>query len=663
MSNSALQEAPEQTFSITDRPANDVRPSESLVALTHDELLRETLAAVAPEHVLSFATDEADLTHHLRAEPAGVAFLDSAALRVPAADLTERLRAQFPDLVLIVAGGPEDQSALSHQVTSGTVYRFLHKPVSAQRVKLFVDAAWRRHDVEHAATGTFATVKLESRFKRSLSRHAPWLGLTALALALAAGLTFVLRQHAEVGPSASQSNPPSASPVAALLARADAALASGALIAPPAENAADLYRQVLKQDAANSRAREGLQRVADGLLTSAERAFIGGRREEAQQLTQAARAIEPDNVRIAFLTDQIAKPGSGSGGPTDAAATPKERVNRASRAGRALTDATPAESPSLASTRAAERADRLDVGGRVSGFLRQAEARMRSGALLAPAQNNAKFFVDAAAALAPDDAAVHKAQHALAEQMLAEAQSAVQGGNLSEADRWVQAAGDAGAPTEEIAAERRALQSAQGAATSANLARLAALFHQRLQQDRLLSPPTDSARFYLAEMESADPTNPSTARARTALAGRLLDEARHALATKDWAAAQDSLAEARAAGVGATDASAVERAITAAHDESRSASILPDTTLKKIRDVDPIYPFVAEQLGRSGVVEMQFTVGTDGSVSAIQVTHADPPGVFDAAAIAAVRQWRYQPVKRGGQAVSQRVTVRVVFKP
>jgi TonB family protein len=659
--SSALQQAPEQTFSITDRPANDARPSESLVALTHDEVLRETLTAVAPEHVLSFATDEADLTHHLRAEPAGVAFLDSAALTVPAAELTERLRAQFPDLVLIVAGGPEDQSALSHQVTSGTVYRFLHKPVSAQRVKLFVDAAWRRHDVEHAATGTFATVKLESPLKRSLSRHAPWLGLTALALVLAAGLTFVLRLHGAAGPGASQSAS-SAAGVAGLLTRADAALASGALIAPPTENAADLYRQVLKQDAANSRAREGLQRVADGLLTSAERAFLDGHLDEARQLTQAARAIEPDNVRIEFLTAQIAKETAGGpSGPTDAGTT-RDRANHAGRASRTLAGSTPGGAPSAsASTRAG--ADRLDVGGRVSGFLRQAESRMRSGALLAPAENNAKFFVDAAAALAPDDAAVHKAQRALAERMLTEAQSAVQGGDLSEADRWAQAASDAGAPAPEVASVRRALQNAQGAATAATVARLATLFNQRLQQDRLLSPPTDSARFYLAEMEAADPTSPSTAQARTALAGRLLDEARHALTTKDWAAAQDLLAEARAAGVSATDAGAVEEAITAAHDQSRSASILPETTLRKVRNVAPVYPFVAEQLGRSGVVEMQFTVETDGSVGDIQVVHADPPGMFNAAAIAAVRQWRYQPVKHDGQLVTQRVAVRVLFKP
>ena len=120
---------------------------EGLIVLTRDELLMQTLEAVAPEHALSFLSDESDLATHLAGGHIGVAILDAASTRTPIAQLTERLRKQFPDLVLIVAGGAEHQAALSAQVTRGTVYRFLHKPVSAPRVKLFVEAAWRRHDV------------------------------------------------------------------------------------------------------------------------------------------------------------------------------------------------------------------------------------------------------------------------------------------------------------------------------------------------------------------------------------------------------------------------------------------------------------------------------------------------------------------------------------
>ena len=57
-----------------------VRANQTLVALTHDRSLRETLTAVAPEHALSFVDTEAELTNLLLTQPAGVAILDSTAV-------------------------------------------------------------------------------------------------------------------------------------------------------------------------------------------------------------------------------------------------------------------------------------------------------------------------------------------------------------------------------------------------------------------------------------------------------------------------------------------------------------------------------------------------------------------------------------------------------
>jgi hypothetical protein len=116
-----------------------------LVVLTRDEALVHTLQVVSTEYQVFPVSAESDLAAHLVASATGVAILDVSAVASPVDRLSERLKAQFPDLVLIVAGSVDDQSALATQITKGTVYRFLHKPVSEQRVKLFVDAAWRRH--------------------------------------------------------------------------------------------------------------------------------------------------------------------------------------------------------------------------------------------------------------------------------------------------------------------------------------------------------------------------------------------------------------------------------------------------------------------------------------------------------------------------------------
>jgi TonB family protein len=48
-------------------------------------------------------------------------------------------------------------------------------------------------------------------------------------------------------------------------------------------------------------------------------------------------------------------------------------------------------------------------------------------------------------------------------------------------------------------------------------------------------------------------------------------------------------------------------------------------------------------------------------VSDITVAGAEPAGVFEAAALSAVRRWRYEPVQRNGQAVEQRAKLRIRF--
>ena len=127
-------------------PRQSAPASVGLLVLSRDEALVHTLRAIGSEYDVFAVSAESDFASHLLSESTGVAILDASAVASPIERLTERLRAQFPELVLIVAGSVDDQSALATQITNGTVYRFLHKPVSEQRVRLFVEAAWRRHE-------------------------------------------------------------------------------------------------------------------------------------------------------------------------------------------------------------------------------------------------------------------------------------------------------------------------------------------------------------------------------------------------------------------------------------------------------------------------------------------------------------------------------------
>src|SRR6185437_12483444 len=102
-------------------PAGD-----GVVVLTRDEALVQTLRALGPEYRTFTVSNESELASHLLAASTGVAILDAGAIASPIDRMSERLRAQFPELVLIVAGTVDDQSALAAQITNGTVYRFLH---------------------------------------------------------------------------------------------------------------------------------------------------------------------------------------------------------------------------------------------------------------------------------------------------------------------------------------------------------------------------------------------------------------------------------------------------------------------------------------------------------------------------------------------------------
>jgi protein TonB len=75
----------------------------------------------------------------------------------------------------------------------------------------------------------------------------------------------------------------------------------------------------------------------------------------------------------------------------------------------------------------------------------------------------------------------------------------------------------------------------------------------------------------------------------------------------------------------------------------------------------PEYPAQALRSGLEGWVEVEFTVDERGATGDVLVAGAEPAGVFDAAATAAVAGWRYLPRVVNGRAVPQRTSVTLRF--
>tara|TARA_B110000090_G_scaffold173845_1_gene195079 strand:- start:2147 stop:2770 length:624 start_codon:yes stop_codon:yes gene_type:complete len=77
----------------------------------------------------------------------------------------------------------------------------------------------------------------------------------------------------------------------------------------------------------------------------------------------------------------------------------------------------------------------------------------------------------------------------------------------------------------------------------------------------------------------------------------------------------------------------------------------------------PNYPSRALQRGLEGFVELSFTVGRFGSVINLAVITAEPEGVFDRAALQAIRRWKYSPAVNNGQTIeTYDVRHRIVFQ-
>ena len=85
--------------------------------------------------------------------------------------------------------------------------------------------------------------------------------------------------------------------------------------------------------------------------------------------------------------------------------------------------------------------------------------------------------------------------------------------------------------------------------------------------------------------------------------------------------------------------------------------------LQLISGSGPIYPAEAKASDVEGFVTLKYDVTTAGMVVNIEVVAAEPPGVFDQAAIAALKSWRFNPARRDGQAiVSENRVSTITFK-
>jgi TonB family protein len=436
-----------------------------------------------------------------------------------------------------------------------------------------------------------------------------------------------------------------------LLEKARLAMHERRYTEPAGDNALVYFRSAAAADASNGEARDGLQRVAAVLAGRFDEALAAGRFDEAALTLANLRAATPTDPRADAFTQRLAVAQVNramADGNIDRATA---LVRQAQQSG-----AVPADQIARWRSDLARRQEDTRVQ-HLAGLVGD---RIRDGKLT-DSDDSAQSYAKQLSTLAPGNPATVRAQHDLMEAYLHKARDAAAARNSADQDRWLNEARDAGMKPADLAAFQHDLASSRQKASQAESERLLGLFHDRLGSGALTDPAQDSAAYYLTQAQTNSPNDPTVAQGSHDLAGKLLDRARVAvLAGKSGDA---DIAAARHWGADAASITAVQQ--LQSKPKAPTPAINPAALagqLKQTRSAAPEYPDSALSHRIAGAVILTYTVDTSGVPRDVHVVESTPPGVFDTAAVTAVRRWRYAPMVVNGTAIEVPVKTQVRFE-
>jgi TonB family protein len=400
-----------------------------LVVLTADDIFLQTLReAVGPSRRLWHVLSSDKVGDLLLAGGVGILVLDVQALRQAGALFITQIKHQFPDLVIVVAGTRDTETELARLISDGTVYRFIHKPMSPARARLFADAAVKRYDEQRRRTGeTTAAAAQPARNGRLMIA----VGCAAIC-AIAGGLWALTRGERE--PSE-----PTAAPVGMLAADRAAPAPAG----EPRTASAPASASPSASADGNADARSDRAADRERLLARAQNALLEERLDEAAAAIEAARRAGAESGRISLLATELAKA--------------REQI-KAAAAARSKPEAADGTAPTP------------DPAARSAALAMQ---RIQEGRFIEPEHDNARFYVQEALESNPESGAAERASEALALGLLNAARGAIDRKDFKAASNWLDAAGGVASSTN-VDNLRHLLAAAERQAEEANAARMTA---------------------------------------------------------------------------------------------------------------------------------------------------------------------------------------------
>ena len=617
----------------------------------------------------------------------------------------DQAHAQAAHATIVVFVTAEAEKQISAALKGANVFAVLPLPIDKRKTAIVLDSAMTDAVARKATARANPGVSVESFQPRLDSGSAPppeqkskaglfaIIGVAGVALAAGGGY-FLLNKDKAPTPAAVVNTPKATTPtqttasadnasadtsldptptvdtsivngkVDELLEKARGAMRERRYLEPVGDNALLYYRSAAAADPNNGEAKDGLQRVASVAAARFDESMNAAKFDDASLALANLKVAAPTDSRIpAFelklTTAQINK-ALGDGNIDRAAALVRQAQ----------------QSPNIPAdqlTRWRSDMARRQEDAKVQKLANLVSDRIRDGKLTDPADDSAKTYAQQLHDSSPTNPNTQRALRELNAAYLRKAREAGAAKNNADMDHWLAEARAGGASSADIQAVQRDAASQRLKAAQAEEDKVAATVRDRIQSGKLTDPANDNAAYYLMQLQSMDATNPAVGQLSHDLVAKLLDRARQSEIAGKPALADPDLLQAKRWGADAKDILSVQNTVPmpkpatsgSSHGAAAASGLTPSQlaqNLKRVKYVPPEFPAKALSQRVSGSVTIEYIVDTNGDPRDVRVVEATPPGVFDHAAITAVKHWHYEPVVANGVPVEVPVRTAIRFE-
>ncbi len=685
---------------------SNTRPSVDVTAITtRDDFLLELGEALSGQASVRPVDSMAHALESLaNAKRGQVLVVDSRDVADVRGDI-ERAQAQAPQAVVLVFAAAADEKSVGAAVKGSNVFAVLPIPVDKRKTGAVLegamaDAVARKGSARSPERNIAVSVEPFQVASGDSGSPADSGGKSKIGLFVGAGVAiaavaagaflFMGKSGNDAAPAAAGGSPTKVATAPAaptppapasddqgpraetsliegkvdeLLEKARLAMRERRYSEPAGENALLYYRSAAAADPNNGEAIDGLQRVAGVLAARCEESMSAGKLEEASLALANLKAAAPNDNKISglevrLMTAQISKALADGN---------MDRAQNLIRQAASL----PAFSADQINRWKTE-VSRRQEDAKVQKMAALVTDRIRDGRLIDPPDDSAKLYFQQLHDAAPTNATTQRLQRDLSSAFMRKAHESALVNKPQDVDRWLAEARAGGVSQGEIVSFQKELANARQKAMNAEADRVAALVRERIQSGRLSDPANDSAAYYLNQLQGVDANNSNIAPLSHDLAGKLIERARSSAQTgKGGGAVDGDLTLAKRFGADPKDVAAVQSILTAPKTPAaaaRSAQAAGVNTaslaagLKRARYQAPEFPQKALSQRVSGSVTVEYIVDTNGETRDVRVVEATPPGVFDRAAVAAVKRWKYEPVLANGAPVEIPVRTSIRFE-